>query len=152
MNETQPRGGIRVGQGLARLAGLIFYVLGGLALISSGVGLREYLQAGSADDLMLPAAAVALAVCYVVIGYHLRRFRLWARNFAFAFAAVSLLFFPVGTVLGALVVVCIDRANRAGVFPKLVRPAAPVAAFSEEEEPLLRFEPARLGVTARDLG
>ena len=77
-----------------------------------------------------------LAGCYAVVGFFLRRRRVWARNFAFAFAAVSLFAFPVGTALGAFVVLCIDRANRAGVCPGRVRIArATLPAAAEDEAP-----------------
>jgi hypothetical protein len=125
-----------------QVTGLVFYLLAMQALITAGVGVDVYLSGGAAQDLVLPLTSVLLAVCYTGVGYFLRRYRIWARNFAFAFAAVSLFAFPVGTVLGAVIVLCIDRANRAGVFPS--RRSAPVTTVRipvEEEAPLLRFEP-----------
>ena len=121
--------------------GLIFYLLALQGLMAFGVGLYVFFGGGNGQDLVLPATGAILAVCYAVVGYFLRRYRLWARNFAFAFAAVSVFAFPVGTVLGALIVLCIDRANRAGVFPSRPRPAA-AAAEAEPDMPLLRFDPA----------
>ena len=129
---------------LVQAAGLIFYLLAVQGLAAAGVGAHVYFSGGSVQDLLLPATGGILAVCYAIVGFYLRRYRLWARNFAFAFAAVSLFFFPVGTVLGALIVLCIDRANRARVFPSrrvAPRPAAPELAFEEESAPVLRFEP-----------
>jgi len=128
---------------LVQAAGLIFYLLAVQALVTAGVGLHVYFSGGSSPDLLLPATSAVLAGCYAVVGYFLRRYRLWARNFAFAFAAVSLFAFPVGTVLGVLVVLCIDRANRGQVFPTRRRaaPASFAAAEIQEEAVLLRFEP-----------
>jgi len=128
---------------LVQVAGLIFYLLAVQGLVAAGVGAHVYLSGGSVHDLLLPAAGGVLAVCYAIVGFHLRRYRIWARNFAFAFAAVGLVFFPVGTVVGALIVLCIDRANRAGVFPpRRSAQAAPASVPAVEESvPLLRFEP-----------
>ena len=128
---------------LVQVAGLIFYLLSAQALLTAGVGLDVYFSGGSSSDLLLPATSALLAACYAVIGFFLRRYRVWARNFAFAFAAVSLFAFPVGTVLGVLVVLCINRANRGRVF-LVKRRAAPLAmgaAGIEENTPVLRFEP-----------
>jgi hypothetical protein len=146
----KPAGGAPEARGarqLVQLAGFIFYLLAVQGLFTAGVGAHVYFKGGSAHDLWLPAMGGVLAVCYALVGFHLRRYRLSARNFAFAFAAVGLFFFPVGTLLGAVIVVCIDRANRAGVFPpRMVQPAvslaAPAAVFEDEDAlPMLRFEP-----------
>ena len=124
---------------LVQTAGLVFYLLAVQGVFTAGVGLYVYLQGGNADDLVLPLSGGVLAACYAFVGYHLRRYRLWARNFAFVLAAIGVFFFPVGTVLGAGLVVCLERANRAGLFPS----PAPLQAVPEVEEaaPLLRFEP-----------
>ena len=133
---------VRNARRLVQVSGLTFYLLAVQALVTAGVGVDVYLSGGAAQDLLLPATSALLAVCYTVVGYFLRRYRVWARNFAFAFAAVSLFAFPVGTVLGVLVVLCIDRANRARVF-LVQRPAAAASpsVAVEEEAPVLRFEP-----------
>ena len=116
---------VRKGRTLARIAGLVFYLFSAQALLTAGVGLQVYFSGGSAVDLLLPAASVALSVCYGVVGFYLRRYRVWARNFAFAFSAALVFAFPYGTALGAFVVVCLARANRAAAFG-----ARPVAAES----------------------
>lgn len=123
---------------LVQAAGLTFYLLAVQGLLAAGVGVYAYFQGGSAADLLLPATGGVLAICYVAVGFHLRRYRLWARNFAFAFGAVGLFFFPIGTVLGAGMFFCVDRANRAGLFPTR---RAPEVAPEEEAAPLMRFEP-----------
>jgi hypothetical protein len=114
-------------------------VLSVQGLFAAGVGAYVFLKGGEARDLLLPASGAALAVSYAVVGYHLRRLRVWARNFAFVYAAIGVFFFPIGTVLGSLIVLAIDRANRAGLFPP--RPAPAQASEPEESAPLLRFEP-----------
>ncbi len=131
---------IRSARRLVQTAGLIFYLLAIQGLATAGVGAHVYFSGGSLRDLVLPATGGVLAVCYAVIGYHLRRYRLWARNYAFAFSAISLFVFPVGTAFGALIVFCIERANRAGVFPR-PRPPVPAEAAAADE-PVLRLDPA----------
>src|SRR5262245_52491480 len=138
---------IRSARRLVQIAGFIFYVLAVQGLCTAGVGIYVFLQGGSARDLILPLTGGLLALCYAAAGYFLRRYRLWARNFAFAFAAVGLFFFPVGTVLGSLIVVCIDRANRAGLFPSRRAPQAPPTEV-EESTPLLTLEPDLSAETA----
>lgn len=145
MMETAACPGSRVRNAirLVQAAGLIFYLLAMQALLTAGVGLNVYFSGRSSADLWLPATSALLAACYAVVGYFLRRYRVWARNFAFAFALVSLFAFPVGTVLGVLVVLCIGSANRGAVFlPRRRTPpiAAPAVAI-EEEALVLRFEP-----------
>ena len=127
----------RMARRLVQVAGFVFYLLSVQALVTAGVGVHVFLSGGSAQDLLLPSMSGILACCYALAGFHLRRYRLWARNFAFAFAGISLFAFPIGTGLGLVIVGCVAGANRARVFPQLRRrPAAP-----EEEWPLLRFEP-----------
>ncbi len=145
---------VRDARRFVQAGGLIFYLLAAQGLMAFGVGLHVFLAGGSGQDLVLPATGAILAVCYAVVGFFLRRYRLWARNFAFAFAAVSLFAFPVGTVLGSLIVLCMDRANRAGLFPQRRRiPARPQASVvSEPELPLLRFDPASIPAAAEQAG
>ncbi len=127
----------RAGRRLVQVAGFIFYLLAVQALVTAAVGAHVYFTVGRRSDLLLPVLSSILASGYAVVGYNLRRYRLWARNFAFAYAAISLFAFPVGTGLGLLIVGCVAGANRFGVFPALRRrPVKPV-----EEFPLLRFEP-----------
>ena len=49
-------------------------------------------------------SALALAVLALVAGWGLMRMVGWARWLAFALAIVSLLFFPVGTIIGAVII------------------------------------------------
>jgi hypothetical protein len=139
---------IRNARRFVQAAGLIFYLLAAQGLLALGVGVQVFMSGGRAQDLLLPTAGALLAVSYLVVGFHLRRYRLWARNFAFAFAAVSLFAFPVGTALGTLIVLCIERANRAGIFPsrrRQVSRPAPALGFVEEDSRVLRFEPSPAG-------
>jgi hypothetical protein len=128
-------GSARSARRLVQVAGLIFYLLAVQALVTAGVGVQVFLSSRSAPDLLLPAASILLAGSYALVGFHLRRYRLWARNFAFAFAAFSLFAFPIGTGLGLVIVACVASANLARVFPSLRRRSA------EDASPLLRFEP-----------
>ena len=145
MREKAPGSGseVRHARVLVQAAGLIFYLLAVQALFTAGVGLDVYFKGGSASDLLLPATSFVLAASYVLIGFFLRRYRVWARNFAFAFAAVSLFAFPAGTILGVLVVLCIVRASRSRVFLQLRSGSIPAPAPAQALEigPVLRFEP-----------
>jgi hypothetical protein len=128
-------GSARSARHLVQAAGFIFYLLAVQALVTAGVGIQVFLSSRSGQDLLLPAVSLLLACAYALVGFHLRRYRLWARNFAFAFAGISLFAFPVGTGLGLVIVGCVTAASLARVFPSLRRQSA------EDESPLLRFEP-----------
>jgi hypothetical protein len=130
---------VRNARRLVQAAGLLFYLLSIQGLFTAGVGAYVFLAGGSASDLVLPATGAALAFSYLAVGYFLRRYFVWARNFAFVFSAIGVFFFPVGTVLGSVIMLAIDRANRAGLFPK--RPSLPEPEEAEESAPLLRLEP-----------
>jgi chromate transport protein ChrA len=119
---------------LVQIGGFIFYLLAAQAMITAAVGVSVFWSTRSASDLLLPATSVLLAAAYVAIGYSLRRHRLWARNFAFAFATMSLFAFPFGTAVGLAIAGCVASGNRAGIFPSLRRSIP-------EAGPLLRFEP-----------
>ena len=135
LNRVGRPGSARSARRLVQAAGFVFYLLAVQALVTAGVGVQVFLSTRSPQDLLLPSASLLLAGAYAVVGFHLRRYRLWARNFAFAFAAISLFAFPIGTGLGLVIVACVASANFARVFPSLRRRGA------EEESPLLRFEP-----------
>ena len=127
----------RMARRMVQFAGFGFYLLAVQALVTAAIGLQIYLAEGSSRDLQLPCISGILAFSYAHVGFHLRRYRLWARNFGFAFAGISLFAVPVGTGLGLLIIGLVAGANRARIFPEpLPRPAAP-----EQEWPLLRFEP-----------
>jgi hypothetical protein len=128
------RDGAHVARRLMQAVGFVFYLLAVQALMTAAVGISVFWSARSASDLILPGVSIVLAGTYAAVGYHLRRYSLWARNFAFAFAAISLLAFPFGTGIGLFVLAAVAYASRFGVFPKLRRPAA-------DEALVLRFEP-----------
>ncbi len=125
----------RFARQLVQVSGFVFYLLAVQALVTAGVGAHVFRTSHHAPDLLLPGASLLLAGAYAVVGFHLRRYRLWARNFAFAFAGISLFAFPIGTGLALVIVVGLVGGNRAGVFPSLRRRPR------DEESPLLRFEP-----------
>jgi hypothetical protein len=118
---------------LMQAVGFVFYLLAVQALMTAAVGISVFWSDRSASDLVLPGISLVLMGTYAAVGYHLRRLRLWARNFAFAFGAISLLAFPFGTGLGIFVMAAVGYASRVGVFPKLRRPAP-------EDAMVLRFE------------
>ena len=125
---------VRWGRRLAQISGFVFYLLAAQALLTAAVGTGVFFSSRSAPDLALPAVSLLLAGAYALVGYHLRRHRLWARNFAFAFSAFSLVAFPVGTGVGLFIAACVALANRAGAFPGIRREV-------REEYPLISFEP-----------
>ena len=127
----------RMARKMVQFAGFAFYLLAVQALLTAALGLQVFLAGGSARALFLPCISFILACSYAHVGFNLRRYRLWARNFAFAFAGISLLAVPVGTGLGLAIIGLVAGASRARVFPQLRR--RPAAA--EEEWPLLHFEP-----------
>lgn len=125
---------VRWGRALVHVAGFVFYLLAVQAVLTGAVGVSVFAASRETSDLALPAVSFLLAASYALVGYHLRRQRLWARNFAFAFASFTLVVFPVGTAVGLFIVACVAAGNRAGVFPRLRRGA-------RDENPLIRFEP-----------
>ena len=127
----------RLARRMVQFAGFLFYLLAAQALVTAAVGLQIYLAEGSSRDLQLPCISFILACAYAHVGFHLRRYRLWTRNFAFAFAGISLFAVPVGTGLGLVIIGLVAAGSRARVFPQLL----PGPAAAEEEWPLLRFEP-----------
>jgi hypothetical protein len=128
-------GTARWGRRLVQASGFVFYLLTVQALLTAAVGAGVFFSSRSAADLALPAVSFVLASAYALVGYHLRRQRLWARNFAFAFAAFSLFAYPVGTGVGLLIAAGVAGANRAGMFPAMRR------VEPEERYPLISFEP-----------
>lgn len=129
----EKRDATQVAARLMQAVGFVFYLLAVQALVTAAVGISVFWSARSASDLVLPGISVVLMGTYAAVGYHIRRHRLWSRNFAFAFAAISLLAFPFGTGLGIFVMASVGYASRVGLFPKMRRAAA-------EESPVLRFE------------
>src|SRR5262245_36539743 len=134
VTRVQRPGALAFARRLVQAVGFVFYLLAVQALLTAAVGISVFWSGRIASDLILPTASALLAAAYAAVGYHLRRHYLWARNFAFAFAAVSLFAFPVGTGLGLVIVGCLVNASRAGVFPSMRQVAA-------DEDPLLRLEP-----------
>src|SRR5689334_17405497 len=118
---------------LVQIGGFIFYLLAAQAMITAAVGVSVFWSTRTVPDLLLPATSVMLAAAHLAVGYYLRRHRLWARNFAFAFATISLFAFPFGTAVGLAIAGCVAGGNHAGIFPSLRRASA-------EAWPLLRFE------------
>ena len=131
---------VRSARRLLQAVGLIFYILSVQGMFTAGVGIYVFFQGGgSGRDLILPATGAALALSYAFVGYFLRRYFVWARNFTCVFSVIAVFFFPIGTVLGSVMMLSVDRANRAGLFP--ARPALPDPDEAEETAPILRFEP-----------
>ncbi len=139
LTRTGRASNVRGARRLIQAAGLIFYILSIQGLFTAGVGAYVYFQGGSASDLILPATGAALAFSYAVVGYFLRRYFVWARNFAFVFSAIGVFFFPIGTILGSVIMLAIDRASRAGLFP--ARPGLAEAKEAEESASILGLEP-----------
>jgi len=80
---------------LGALVSLIFFgVFGGASVGSDALPLRGFLTVG------VMAVLLVLAVPMIVIGTALLQFRHWARTAGTILAVLSLLHFPLGTLLG----------------------------------------------------
>lgn len=100
------------------------YVLSGSLLFLSGVGTLVVLvvqKAGGFDgQSMEPVVGImsvvylGLSVLHFLTGLALRKFKPWARIVAIVFAAIGLLLFPVGTLIGGYILYLL--AGRKGNF------------------------------------
>ena len=93
------------------------FVVGGLALLGAGailiflmlpmtLGRANWVGAGAGLILLGFGVLVALAfgLAAIVMGWGLLELRSWARWGAVVLAILQLLFFPLGTIIGALII------------------------------------------------
>ena len=95
----------------------VFNLLGACAIIA--FPMAAIIQENSGSDLYFPlvslsfglVATLILAVLVIVAGWGLLRMASWARWLAIALAIISLLFFPIGTIIGAIIIWYLLKSN-----------------------------------------
>ncbi len=95
----------------------LFNLLGACAIIAFPIA--AIIQENSGSDLYFPlislsfglCATLILAILAIVAGWGLLRMAGWARWLAFALAIISLLFFPIGTIVGAITIWYLLKAD-----------------------------------------
>ena len=95
----------------------VFNLLGACAIIA--FPMAAIIQENSGSDLYFPlvslsfglVATLVLAVLTIVAGWGLLRMASWARWLAIALAIISLLFFPIGTIIGAIIIWYLLKSN-----------------------------------------
>lgn len=88
----------------------IFDLIGACAIVA--FPMAAIIQTNSGSSLYFPLIGLSfgllttlvLAVLAIVAGWGLLRMASWARWLAFALAIISLLFFPIGTIIGAIII------------------------------------------------
>ena len=88
----------------------IFDLIGACAIVV--FPMAAIIQTNSGSSLYFPLIGLSfgllttlvLAVMAIVAGWGLLRMASWARWLAFALAIISLLFFPIGTIIGAIII------------------------------------------------
>jgi hypothetical protein len=88
----------------------IFDLIGACAIVA--FPMAAIIQTNSGSSLYFPLIGLSfgllttlvLAVMAIVAGWGLLRMASWARWLAFALAIISLLFFPIGTIIGAIII------------------------------------------------
>lgn len=103
------------GEGLTK-ASRIFYVLAVLCAIVALLSFVIAVASGEPPPLRSIVINFVLAGIAVVIGTGVDRQRRWAKWLGFVFAALELLNFPIGTVIGIALIVYLYRASKAGLF------------------------------------
>jgi uncharacterized membrane protein (DUF2068 family) len=108
-----------------------FLITGALSLLGAVIGLTFGVQhlgllertCSMVRLLSLPFALAALAssgllygIVALAVGWGLLRLHTWARWFAIVLAALTLLNFPIGTVIGALIICYLLQRRVAALF------------------------------------
>jgi hypothetical protein len=115
-----------------KVLGAIFLLLGAFGVIggvlaSAAFGLLTGIAGAAAEDplgpailgltgLALTAILLVLSVPSVICGWGLLKFRPWARILAIVLAAISLVFFPYGTIVGVYALWVLLRKDTESVF------------------------------------
>jgi len=89
-----------IGAGLSALGALMSLFGSGLGMMGGGVfgGLFGALMS------IIGIVMLALAVLYAFVGYGLWMHKNWARIVALVLAVIGLLGFPIGTIVGAVII------------------------------------------------
>jgi len=102
-------------EGLTKAA-RIFFVLAVLCVIAALLEFAIAVASREPPPLRSVATNVVLALAAVTIGNGIERQRPWAKWLGFAVAALELLNFPIGTVIGIALIVYLYRASKAGLL------------------------------------
>lgn len=96
------------------------YALGVLGFLAAAVTFALARQEGAAilAGTFFAVAAVLLlfAILYLVAGIYLMRMREWARILSIILAAIGLLAFPVGTIIGIIILIYITKPEVSATF------------------------------------
>jgi len=97
-----------------RSIGTLYYI-GGFLMLAAGTGL---LIAPDSEPLMRPIGGlyVVLGVVSLVVAWGLRRLRRWAGGASIALSAISLLGFPIGTLISAYILYLLLSAKGRRIF------------------------------------
>ena len=97
-----------------RSIGTLYYI-GGVFMVMAGTGL---LMAPEQDPVMRPIGGLylVLGVVSVVVAWGMRRLRRWAGGASIALSAISLLGFPIGTLISAYILYLLLSAKGRRLF------------------------------------
>jgi len=104
-------------------AAMIFRVLGTFAGIALVLGAILRLSGDSRFSVFVLIWYALFAVLSFVTATGIDRQELWGKRLGYALGFLSLINIPVGTVIGVVVILYIQRASKAGLF----QPASPAA-------------------------
>lgn len=102
--------------GLLALFGLGMFTLIPIILAASAGDSAEGAAAGSAVFGVLGFVMIAFAVLYAFLGMSLMKLRNWARVVSIVFAALGLLSFPIGTIIGVLILINLTKPEIKDLF------------------------------------
>ena len=101
--------------GLTRAA-RIFYVVAVLSALASVLFLTFRLMGDRSYTTFRLSTDFGLAALAFAIGRGIERQRRWAKWLGYAFGTLELINIPIGTVIGAAVIIYLHRADKAGLF------------------------------------
>ena len=99
-------------------ASRIFYVLTVLACIGIVFRIIQFLAEPGLPGVVSVVMAVVSAALAFVTARGIERQRPWAKLLGYTQGALSLFNFPIGTVIGAAVLIYLNRASKAGLFAR----------------------------------
>jgi phosphotransferase system glucose/maltose/N-acetylglucosamine-specific IIC component len=106
------------GEGALRRAARIFYVLAVLGAIGAVLLSVLALSAGAFGALTFIRLVLYLALAGLswITGRGIDDQKPWARTVGIVLGLLELLNFPIGTVIGVVILIYLNRASRAGLF------------------------------------
>jgi phosphotransferase system glucose/maltose/N-acetylglucosamine-specific IIC component len=106
------------GEGALRRAARIFYVLAVLGAIGAVLLSVLALSAGAFGALTIIRLVLYLALAGLswITGRGIDDQKPWARTVGIVLGLLELLNFPIGTVIGVVILIYLNRASKAGLF------------------------------------